>query len=286
MMQVGKSLIRISSQDTFILDLLALIISYIMKKLILLFFVSLSYLSGCRNVSGIMLCNELPLFCQNGYYTINDNEMVQLHLHDGTYSLDFDLSGGDVVYLERISTGSYVSDSGYLVLHDSILGYRMKMQIVSEKNLKFCNVYCGLHGSSLTWLSESEFGSYITELDVERIKEVCKEYQCQDKTNTFSASLYVYSNINHFFDLSFSENGTFRYLVYDIPLLEGSYERIGNVLVLHDREIEEPFYVLIEKEGIIPFLPGIFGMRQLKPYIEHGDFWSDNPNDYDWYIGK
>lgn len=258
-----------------------------MNKHLLLVLVAFLLHTSCMDLSHfIMPCNDLPLNCQNGYYTMQGNKMVRLHLYDGIYTLDFDLSGGDVEYYERISIGSYVNDSGYMILHDSILGFCMKMQCLSDTKLKFCNAFCGLLGSSFVWSNESGYRSFPTELDVEKIKSVCKEYQCQDKLNLFSTDLYVYSHINHFFDLSFFDDGTFGYLVFDIPLLEGSYERNGNVLILHDCRIKEPFYVLIEKDGIIPFLPGIFGIRQLKPYIEHGAFWSDNPKDFDWYLGK
>lgn len=236
----------------------------------------------------ILFLLSVPLCAcsQNGFYYMQDNKAIQLHLNDGTYTLDFDLSGGDIVYYERISYGRYTSDSGYMVLHDSILGYTMKMRLESNSKFVFCNGYNGLKGKSFRWTKPTRLVSRVTELDVEKIKIACDEYKNQDSLNPFSYDLYVYSHINHFFDLSFFAEGLYYYSVYDVPILVGSFERIGNLLVLHDNEITEPFYVLIEKEGIIPFLPGIFGLRLLKPYVENGAFWFDNPENYDWYIGR
>ncbi len=221
----------------------------------------------------------LEVSCQNGFYTLQcDDFAVSLQLHDGTYFLVFDSSGDDFVYYDKISYGGYVVDSGFLTLHDSLLGYEMRMRIVSSTELMFLRKgYRGVRYTNISWSKPSKYARKMTELDVERIKTICEEYRNQDALNPFPHGQYLYSNIQHFFELSLFDSGLFQYKIYDIPMLEGSFERYGNLLLLHDNEIKEPFCILIEKDGIIPFLPGIFGLRRLKTHVENGELGGDSP---------
>ena len=59
-----------------------------------------------------------------------------------------------------------------------------------------------------------------------------------------------------------TEEGTFSYYVMGNRYLEGNVSRIGNLLELRDNCIKEPFYVLIEKDGLVPYLPGLFGKEK------------------------
>ena len=225
--------------------------------------------------------------CQNGFYTLQDIPETILHLHDGVYVLFFDFGEGDIENCNRISLGSYVTDSGFITLHDSLLGYDTRMRIVSRMELMSLRKgYYGLRYKSFYWSKPSKYINLVANVNVEKMQTTCADFGNQDTLNPFSHNLYVCSNNSHLFDLFFSDKGLFQYKFHGMVLLEGSFKRIGNVLLLQDNEIVNPFYVLIEKDGLIPFLPGIFGLKRLKPFVENEDYWLDNPENYDWYIGK
>lgn len=232
----------------------------------------------------VLFLVNLYTFGQNGYYILQGNNNVELHMHDGYYVLDLVYYGRDVVTFDRISYGSYNSESEFLTMYDSILGYEMKMKIVSDTNLMFLDKgYCEMRYRFFNWWKPSKFIPRETAIDFEKLKNTCADYRNQKTLNPFFCGHYVFANITPYFDLTISENGCFQYSIDKTTILEGVYERIGNVLLLKDSEIKEPFYVLIEKDNIIPCLPGLFGLRRLRIHVENDGVKFDNLEQFDWY---
>lgn len=244
--------------------------------------------NGIISISFIILSTMtlLPfaVFGQNGYYRLYDNDSIELHIHDGTYSMSVVCVGGDIISVDRLSHGNCHVENEQLVLKDSVLGYEMKLEF-RGKNLFVVSSYCSMKDKCFLWEAPSRGkGNNKIYVDVEVMERECDLHKCADTAFCFRPTHYVFANLNRFFDLVFTEDSAFSYTLYGIPILEGSFFREGNLLVLKDDGMETPFYVLIEQDGIIPFLPGLFGTRLLKSFNREEGVLIEDIVDYEWII--
>lgn len=221
---------------------------------------------------------------QNGYYVMHDNNSINLCIHDDAYSLSVVYADGDIISIDRLSCGNCRVENGQIVLKDSVFGHETRMEFIG-KNLRVVSGYRNIKGRCFLWEAPA-IGSCNNKIyvSVEVMERECDRHKCADTALYFMPTHYVFANLNWFFDLFFTEDGTFSYTLYGIPILEGSFFRESNLLILTDDCMETPFYVFIEQDGIIPFLPALFGTRLLKPFNkEEGIIIEENAN-YEWII--
>lgn len=169
----------------------------------------------------------------NGFYSLEDSSEVTLHLHDGRYTLDFGLSGSEIGYNNRISSGTYVVDSDFITMHDDILGNETRMKIVSRTELMFLGQgYSSLRYKSFYWSKPSKSMDTIGENGRCFEKKIYTgKYQIDINSNQVDCELIINSDHTYEIQLCFQATDD---MVNCAVLSYGHYFTANDSLYLHD----------------------------------------------------
>ena len=169
----------------------------------------------------------------NGFYSMKDSSEVTLHLHDGKYQLDFNLSKSEIEYDNRIPSGSYVVDSDIIIMHDDLLGNETRMRIVSRTELMFLGQgYNGLRYKSFYWTKPSKSMDTFGENGYCYKQKMCNgEYQIDINSNQVNCELIINSDQTYEIQLCFQATDD---MVNCAILSYGHYSIANELLYLHD----------------------------------------------------
>lgn len=194
-----------------------------------------------------------------------DHRVVIIWFFGNEYSIEQVQYMGDIIPVHTVSYGTYCKEGNRLHLRDSVADYTLVYELSPDTTeIVQRQGYCPFKGKTFrladkTW-HRPEHAYFF---DFDEVNYPFDDYRKQKKPNPCPAGRYQFrirGNFPH--ELVLTEEGTFSYYVMGNRYLEGNVSRIGNLLELRDNCIKEPFYVLIEKDGLVPYLPGLFGKEK------------------------
>lgn len=193
-------------------------------------------------------------------------ETLVVYFYDNEYSIEqmlIDYGNFDaIIFVHTISYGQYSKDGFLLHLKDSLNGYEMDFELSADTSkITMTKGYCLWEDSSFYLVEQTwHYPDFAYHGDAEEITHPFDTYLSQDMLQPLHYGNYrFFYNGNYPHDLMLSEDGTFEFYVWDSQFSKGNWYRKGNVLLLYDTCIEQPFYILIDQDGIVPYLPGLFG---------------------------
>ena len=209
----------------------------------------------------LILCFPFSVICQSGAYTLDGDKEISLLLFDGYYCIDIDDSFDDVISWSRISFGTYECGEEKILLHDVLLNFVMEMDVDKDKRLVMKKGFHFLNGKTFVFDHKLEHWSWERTINdyKENISDFCI-HQYPDTIYNCDSGWYAFMSFQAQDGLHIIENKHFEYTISDNVLLSGEIQRVGNILILKDDIIEEPFLILIEKDGMVPFLPHNLGL--------------------------
>ena len=189
-----------------------------------------------------------------------ENCFCELYFYDNEYSIEQIQYFDDVIPVLTLSYGRYTKEGNMLYLNDSLNRCQIAVELSSDTSkMTILRGYCSWIGKDFdfqdkTW-HRPEF-VYFFDFD-----EVCYSFDNYRNQTLIPIPFGNYHfNINSFsYDLEFEESNLFVFKAMDVVYLQGNFEREGNLLILKDDCIEESFYVLINEESFVAYLPGLFG---------------------------
>lgn len=169
----------------------------------------------------------------NGFYSTKDSSAATLHLHDGKYTLEFELSESGIGYNKKISSGSYVFDSDFITLHDDLLEYETRIRIVSRTELMFLGQrYNGLKYKSFYWSKPSKSMDTFGENGYRFEQKICNiEYEIDINSNQVDCEMIINSDQTYEIRLCFQATED---MVNCAVLSYGHYSTTNESLYLHD----------------------------------------------------
>lgn len=222
----------------------------------------------CNSVRVTFRSNNESDYGIEGTYKMEGG--FSLILYDGYYALDLDSSFDDVVSFDRLSLGKYVIDGDTITLKDALLNYLMELKIIDEQKILCVKSFHTLNEKAFV------FDHEVRQFDWDRIildyeshtKDICVHWH-SDTTFVCDTGWYVWKDFSrHGTDFQLKEDGHFEFTIGDMVFLSGCWNQVGNLLVFKDDIIAEPFYAVIEEDGIVPFLPNILGLWKYHYYDE------------------
>ena len=194
---------------------------------------------------------------------LDENQLVEIYFYENEFSVDQILFNDDIIFVHTISYGTYYKEGYMLHLCDSLIGYKMVFELSSDSTkITLLQGFCPLKGNSFDFVDQTwHRPEHAYFFDFDEVNYPFDDYRKQKKPNPCPAGRYQFrirGNFPH--ELVLTDDNRFSYKIMDVLLLHGVATREGNLLILKDDCIEEPFFVLIEKDGLVPNLPGLFGM--------------------------
>jgi hypothetical protein len=196
---------------------------------------------------------------------IENGSRIMVGFFGHEYSIEQVQWYDDVIPVHTISCGLYEKEDNMLHLRDSVTGICMTFELtIDTTEITYKQGFCSLMGKSFMFVDKTwhrpDFAYFF---DFDEIDYPFNEYREQDSLIPCPAGIYQFRiNGNFPHELILTEDGRFSYKAMDVLYLQGSVSREGNLLILKDECIEEPLYVLIEKEGLVAYLPGLFGKEK------------------------
>lgn len=191
-----------------------------------------------------------------------ENRVYELYFYEKEYSIEQIQYFDDVIPVLTLSYGKYTKEGNMLYLNDSLNGYQMTVELSADTSkLIMIQGYCSWIGKEFgfqdkTW-HRPEFAYFF---DFDDFYCPFEDYRNQKNINPYLLGNYQFRRHGNFpHELVLTEDSRYLYKVMDVLLLYGEVTRDGNLLILEDDCIDEPFFVLIEKNGLVPYLPGLFG---------------------------
>lgn len=199
------------------------------------------------------------------YLEPNEDHRVVIWFFENEYSVEQVQYMGDAIPVHTVSYGAYCKEGNMLHLRDSVAGCTLAFELSPDTTeIRQIQGFCPFKGKTFkladkTW-HRPEHACFF---DFDEVNYPFDDYRKQKKPNPCPAGRYQFrirGNFPHELDLT--DDGRFLYKVMDVLLLHGEATREGNLFILKDDCIEEPFFVLIEKDGLVPYLPGLFGKEK------------------------
>lgn len=195
----------------------------------------------------------------------SNNNFVNISFFHQHYAIAQTVWNG-MVLRNTISFGSYRKNGCELLLNDSINGYDLCLELspdttslVVKKGFVFCQDKPFLLIGK-TWHSPID-GLIIPENAVDSIISFSRN---QNQINPLPDGLYQLTRKGNYTYKLLLQNSIFTYAIDDVIYFQGHFSREGNLLIMEDINISEPAVALIEEDGIVPFVPGLFGSGKLK----------------------
>lgn len=189
------------------------------------------------------------------------NAVYEVYFYENEYSIHQVQYFGDVIPVSTISYGSYYKEDFKLYLSDSLLGYRMTFELCADTSkITMLQGYCPWSNKEFEFEDKTwHRPEYAYFFDFEEITYPNKDYQKQQPLVSDLSGIYHFNNHGFTYDLTITDDLRFVYKAMGIVYLQGKVERDGNLLLFKDDCIQEPFYVLVDKDGLVAYLPGLFG---------------------------
>lgn len=206
-----------------------------------------------------------PICAQNGLFKAIDEETgttFSLAMKDEKYLLFISCQMSDDIYGSRtISYGDYEISCRNIVVIDDKNDYKMIFRKGKDDSLIIKRGLKCLEGRKFKRIDNWD----------DNLFDVGESFQKIQKDKTFfktQKTLYPV-NIGYYSGegicLEFFDDGRYRYMIFDMMVSEGGYKREGNLLMLYDDGLKEPFYAIITHDGIVSCcLPGEFEGFPLK----------------------
>lgn len=198
-----------------------------------------------------------------------ENRFCEFFFYENEYSIEQIQCFGDVIPVLTLSYGQYLKEGNLLYLIDSFNRSKMTVELSADtSNLTVLSGYCSWVGKTFdfqdkTW-HRPEF-AYFSDFDE-------KECPIDDYLSQPPIPMHLgnqYFNMNGFsFELEFVNEDSFIFKTMGVVCLQGKVVRTGNLLILKDNCVEEPFYILISEDSIVPILPGLYGRQKAKVVFE------------------
>ncbi len=212
-------------------------------------------------------------YAQEGEYVLTEDKKVTIIIKNGYYALDIDNSFHDVLTYDRVSFGKYEWNGDTIRLKDVLLNFTMEMRVLDSRDLVLTK---GFH----LWIGKTF--KYDHDLQRWDWTKTIEDYETHTKNiwvhwradSTFACDIgwYVWKDFSrHGTDFQLKEDGRFEFTIGDMVFLSGCWNQVGNLLVFKDDIIAEPFYAVVEEDGIVPFLPNILGLWEYHHYDEGGE---------------
>lgn len=194
-----------------------------------------------------------------GTFTITTWRVFSLYLGDMDYLFVYSSGAYDTMMTGTISFGTFSKTDNGFVLNDQINGYAMEVEYVNDSSLVFTKgPYCMKNRTLILkpWnqsFYDSEYKP--TEYDYQQVEKMRQNYSCQQELSYSIIGDYNYGTIfeDDFSPLTFQEDGSYelRYRSGEILLSKGKWSRQGNLILLQDDFMDEPFYAFVEKDSIL-----------------------------------
>ena len=194
----------------------------------------------------------------NEFFTIETWHSFDLFLGNKEYALTY-TSGADGMFeVASFSFGTYCKNDKGFVLKDLPNGYTMTVEYVNDSSLVFTKgLYCMKSRTLIRKSWDQELYDDVKTLgfDYEQDRKECRRYKHQQNASGCLAGNYGYDVFceDNFFPLILSKDGSFElsYRSGNLMVSKGTWSREGNLLILQDENLDEPFYALIEEDVII-----------------------------------
>lgn len=173
----------------------------------------------------------------------------------------------DVVMIYEPSYGGFIRKGNMLYLTDSVCGFDMQFELSDDTtHITQRRGFSSLNGKDLAFEGKAWGTAPVSfDRDIEADRQMFDAYASQSQLHSYDFGRYFFrSDI----ELHLYDDGNFTYLISETVFLEGKAYRNGNLLILKDNIIEEPFHALIEEDGIVPILPGLYGRQKAKVVFE------------------
>lgn len=210
-------------------------------------------------------------FFERGSYMIEMRECSRVFQADSNKTNVDELEQiDDIDYVIILSNGAFRIDSNKLFLKDDIENYTMVFYIendrlVADKTFGFMkNVsFCYSNSVAESWVTErfKNAASYFTQTE-------CETYNAEQTTQKpLKYGIYgdKYDLMSNSFNYRINQDSTYAITYKRKIISEGMWQRENNVLILTDKDLQFPFYlligdgVLIKKQSSrnikIPFVP-------------------------------
>lgn len=194
-----------------------------------------------------------------GTFSITTWRVFNLYLGDNEFLLAYSSGASDMFMMGTISFGIYSKNDNGFVLHDCFNGYTMEVEYVNDSSLVFTKGPCCMKNRMLIWgpWNQSFYDSEdkLTEYDYQQVEKMRQNYSCQQELSCSIIGDYNYGTIfdDGFSPLELQEDGSYelRYRFGEILLSKGQWSRQGNLILLQDDFMDEPFYAFIEEDVIL-----------------------------------
>ncbi len=194
-----------------------------------------------------------------------ENRIYELYFYENEYSIEQIQYFDDVIPVLTLSYGKYTKEGNILYLNDSLNGYQMTVELSADTSkLIMIQGYCSWIGKEFVFQDKTwhrpDFAYFF---DFDEMKYPYDDHRNQPLiTNPFGSHHFKNQWCSSDFELF--DDGGFVFKLLGVDYLRGKFFREGNLFILQDNCIDQSFYVLIKEEGLVPYLPGLFGKELLK----------------------
>lgn len=209
---------------------------------------------------GLVIYSNVALSQISGVYsTKTENADIDCCLYlykNGVYEVILEEQETDDIVLNiLVSYGVYALKDKQLHLSDKFNGFKMLFELQNEVLIA---------RKSFNWLANKRFTKSTFQIWdnpsflKSKIKPLNKNQlglkQKYDNKTFFGIGMYENEQGFH---ISLQANNKYKFDYKQIVLSEGSWSQNGNVLILYDAYLENSFYILIGKDGLLSrFFPG------------------------------
>lgn len=169
----------------------------------------------------------------------------------------------DFAMMYEPSYGGFTKKGNMLYLTDSVCGFEMQFELSEDTtHITQRRGFSSLNGKDLAFKGKAwETAPVCFDREIEEDRQMFITYASQTQLCPYQFGCYCYRDG---IELHLYDDGRFTYKIAETIFLEGKASREGNLLVFKDNIIEEPFHALIEGDGIVSILPGLYGQQKAK----------------------
>ncbi len=193
----------------------------------------------------------------NEFMTHETRLHYDLYISATDYAILAIYGGHDSFSIINISSGSVMKDGIKYTLKDKLNGFLLQMEQKKDTSIVFSSCPHCLKGKEFIFNhieADSVYADYVNEKDCVNAKKERLNY-CRQKETPLRLGNYGHdiSGLEGCIPLTISEDGQYclRYYCGKVIFSKGHWSRHGNLLLLQDDNMNEPFYGLILPDGII-----------------------------------
>lgn len=206
----------------------------------------------------------MPIYGQNSVYKLKGDNLSYdsfLYLCDSTYVFQIEREHTqDIIVVTTLSIGSYSLTDSQLTITDNLTNCELSFN--KKDNNFIANdgfVFFKDKIFELVLYAECEEyikNSYVSKKDYAELCELEHLYEKTEKKHNIILGTYEFESSAESLHLNILKNNLFQYEYNDVLIMEGFWERKGNVLFLKSKGTDCVFFVLVNEGFIIGNLPG------------------------------